>query len=260
MNNTLSHLQCSPNQLASTVLMPGNPERADTMAKQLKNPVNIGRYREFVSWTGLYNGQPVSIISTGIGGPSTAIAVEEAISAGAQALIRVGTCGGAWRSDIPCGSVILPTACIRSEGTTVEYLPPEFPAVADFNVIMQLRQQAKDLNIPVSTGINRTHDAYYGPSNSQKIWADRFTACRVSMQQQPIISSDMECSILYTLASIRGVKAGCVLAVNAQPEPLTVEESGTYVPVMKSSELNAQQAEDNAITLALMSARLFSNE
>lgn len=245
------HIQCNKGDVAPVVLMPSNPAKADAIATQLDDAKNLGRYREFVSWTGTYKGTPVSVISTGIGCPSVAIAVEEAVGAGARVLVRVGTCGGAWRADIPCGSLVVPTACTREEGTTVEYVPRTFPAVADFDAVQCIKQQAEALSLSVYYGINRTHDAYYGSSNNQQAWTDTFTSCRTDISKQPILSSEMECAAFYVLASLRGVRAVGVLAVNAHPEPLGELSSRTYVPDMKNGTKASDQSETDSIQLVL---------
>ncbi len=251
MQPILDHLRCSPGDLAPVVLMPSNPAKADRIATMLDGACNVGRYREFVSWTGSWGGLPISTVSTGIGCPSTAIAAEEAIRAGGRLLIRVGTCGGSWRSDIPCGSLIIPTACIREDGTTTEYLPSGFPAVADVDVVTTLRATAEELTLLAFVGINRTHDAYYGSSNGRQRWAQTLDSVRVSMIRQPILSSEMECAVLFLIASLRGIRSGAVLAVNAPPEPLLTTENVDYTPAMKSEDTSAEEAETRSIELVL---------
>jgi uridine phosphorylase len=251
MSFSLDHLQCAPGDLAPVILMPSNPAKADRIATMFDNARNIGRYREFVSWTGRWNGLPVSTVSTGIGCPSTAIAVEEVIRGGGKVLIRVGTCGGAWRPDIPCGNLIIPSACIREEGTTIEYLPPSFPAVADIDVVAALRSVANEKAYPAVVGINRTHDAYYGSSKSRERWAQALQSARVDMHNQPIVSSEMECAALFLLASLRGIRSGAVLGVNAPPEPLWMTENANYTPVMSSGDGPAHDAEARSINLVL---------
>lgn len=251
MTTSLDHLRCTPGDLAPVILMPSNPAKADRIAAMLDGATNVGRYREFVSWTGSWNGQRVSTVSTGVGCPSTAIAVEEAIRAGGKVLIRVGTCGGAWRADVPCGSLVIPIACVREDGTTAEYLPPSFPAIADVDVVTILRAVSGELAYPSMVGINRTHDAYYGSSKGRERWAQAFESVRVDMARQPIMSSEMECAALFLIASLRGVRAGAVLAVNAPPEPLQTTEIINYTPAMKSDDATAEDAETRSIELVL---------
>lgn len=238
-----SHLKITPKDISPYVLLPGDPARVDVIGDCLDNFKIITNNREFRVGKGEYNGKQITVCSTGIGCPSTAIAVEELIGAGAQVLIRVGTCGGAWRSDIPVGSLIIPTASVRDEGTTDEYIPKGFPAVADIDVITALRDAAKTQNAPYYVGINRTHDAFYGAEESMTKWKNAGTS---------IISSDMESSALFVIATLRGVKAGAVLAVNANPEPLKerIAENQLLV-ITEVDEVVTQKTVDAAIRVAL---------
>ena len=156
-------------------------------------------------------------------------------------------------ASIPCGSLILPTACVREEGTTSEYVPTTFPAVADFSVMSALARVASTMDIQVFTGINRTHDAYYGSGISRERWTHSFESCDVPLPTQPILSSEMECSALYLLAALRGVKAGAVLSVNADPEALCVQKQSNVIPAMKSNKVTADYAEEYSIELVLQS-------
>lgn len=158
--------------------------------------------------------------STGIGSPSTAIVVEELISAGIKTLIRIGTCGGAWRKDIKNGSLIIPSACVRNEGTTQEYIPAGFPAIADTDVVNALKRASVNYKNKIYVGINRTHDAFYGNQESITKWGKYLLDKKWRNYDTPILSSDMECSTIFVIASLKGVKAGAVLLVNANPEPL----------------------------------------
>lgn len=214
------HILITKGQISKYVLLPGDPKRISAFMPYLKNTKIISENREFILMNGKFNNIPVSVLSTGIGCPSTAIAAEEAINAGAQVLIRTGTCGGSWRNDIQAGSLVIPTASIRDEGTTKEYILPEFPAVADFDVVSALKQASANMKIPSYIGINRTHDSFYGASESIKKWGTYLSHPRFQSNETPILSSEMEASALFVIASLRGVKAGAVLAVDASPEPL----------------------------------------
>jgi len=220
MNQSQSHLKILAADISPYVLMPGDPARVDIIGKYFDNFRIISNNREFKVGAGNYRGVKITVCSTGIGCPSTAVATEELINAGARYLIRVGTCGGAWRADIPVGSLIIPTACVRDEGTTVEYVPRGFPAVADFNLVSALSDSARQNKFKYFIGINRTHDAFYGAQAAVKKWGGYLLDERWQKYDTPILSSEMECAALFIVASLRGVKAGAILAVNSASEPL----------------------------------------
>lgn len=260
MNNIQQHIPCLKKDVSEIFLLPGDPARAKLIGeKYFDKGKLIACYREFVTYTGYYKGIKITTTSTGIGSPSTAIAVEEAINLGAKILIRVGTCGGALKKEIKAGSIIIPTASIREEGTTKEYLPPEFPAVADIKVVQTLVDCAKRMGFKYYVGINRTHDAFYGQSNNIKRWGSIYLNSRMRNWKYPLISSEMECSPLFLIGLLRGVKTGAVLAVNANPEPLKEIVEGKFkfdVPVSKITTREANVSIDSAIKTALEASLL----
>lgn len=216
----LSHLKIESKIVPKYVLLPGDPARVDIIGKQLKNFKILAQNREFRTGIGMYKNIPVLVCSTGIGCPSTAIAVEELISAGSQVLIRIGTCGGAWQNKIKNGTFIIPSASVRDEGTTQEYIPQGFPAVADFEIVKSLKESAMKSNSKYMVGINRTHDSFYGNQDSIKKWGLYLLDDQWKNFDTPIVSSDMESSAVFVIASLRGVKAGCILLANSNPESL----------------------------------------
>ena len=249
------HIPCDPKEIAKIVLLPGDPARSKLIGeKYLERGRLVASYREFVSYTGYYKSVKISTTSTGIGSPSTAIAVEELINMGARVLIRVGTCGGSLKKEIKAGSIIIPTATIREEGTTKEYLPSEFPAIADMNVVQALAKSADKLRFKYFTGINRTHDAFYGQSKNLKKWGSIYTNPRTKDWAYPLVSSEMECAPLFLISLLRGIKAGAVLAVNANPEPLKEIALGKLsydVPISKIYTSEAKRSTERAILTAL---------
>lgn len=255
----LSHLAVEKTSVAPFVILPGDPSRVDRIGTFLDDFTILASTREFRVGNGSYKGQPVTVCSTGIGCPSTAIAVEELISAGARTLIRVGTCGGAWRSDIPLGSLIIPTASIRDEGTTLEYIPLGFPAVADPDVVNALAESARARQYPARVGINRTHDAFYGSRASITKWGEYLKDERWKNADTPILSSEMESAALFVIASLRGVKAGAVFAANADPEPLKKRVEGNDIPVVTEDDARtSEKTIDKAIQVALDALSQFS--
>ncbi len=260
MSSIQPHIECAEGDIADIVLLPGNPQRVEVIANFLDSHKKVAENREYKTVTGEFNGTPVSITSTGIGCPSTAIAVEELILCGAKTLIRVGTCGSAWRKDIQPLDVIIPTASVRDEGTTKEYMPEGFPAVATVGVVNALQKSATEQEINHFMGINRTHDAFYAPDRSVAKWGEFYKDERFKDMDSPIISSEMEVSALFVLASMLGVRAGAVLAVDADPTPLkTMALREDYMPneAYRSIEIS-KQAQENMIKTALGSLQYLS--
>lgn len=264
MINKQPHILCSKKDISPIVLLPGDPARSKLIGeKYLDKARFIASYREFTTYSGFYKNVPITVTSTGIGCPSTAIAVEELINLGTKILIRVGTCGGALRKGILPGSIIIPTACIREEGTTREYIPYQFPAVGNFEVIKTLEETAKKMNYPYFVGINRTHDAFYGQARNIKEWGSPFLDPRMKDWNYPVISSEMETSALYIISLLRGVKAGAVLAVNSYPEPLREIVKGKVkfsTPFTHLTTKEAVKSVDRAIMTALETSVVLAKE
>ncbi len=233
----LPNLKIESELISKYVLLPGDPGRVDLIGKKLKKFKIFGQNREFRIGQGYYRGILITVCSTGIGCPSTAIATEELIKAGAKVLIRVGTCGGAWKFEIKEGSLIIPTASIRDEGTTKEYIDQSFPAVANFEVIDALIESAKKRKQKYFVGINRTHDAFYGNFESITKWGKYLLDDKKNIDM-PILSSEMESSALFVIACLRGVRAGAILAVNSKPEPLLERLKGQKKKVITESSLD----------------------
>jgi len=221
-----NHLWISKEEISPLVLLPGDHGRVEKIGKHLEDFRVILRNREFWIGTGSFGGKKVTVCSTGIGCPSTAIAVEELIALGAKVLIRVGTCGGSWRADLKEGSVAIATASVRDEGTTLEYIPLGFPAVADVDVILALRASAERFNVPFAVGLNRTHDAFYGSQDAVLKWGKYLLDERWRKADTPILTSEMESSAIFVISSLHGVRAGAIFAVDANPEPLLARLRG----------------------------------
>ena len=148
------HIHLKKGDVGRYVLLPGDPGRCEIIASYFDNPKFIAQNREYVTYTGTLFGEKVSVTSTGIGCPSTAIAIEELIAVGADTFIRIGTSGGI-QPDTQVGEVAIVTAAIRDEGTTKHYMPIEFPAVADIDVVFALKEGAIQANIPYRLGISQ---------------------------------------------------------------------------------------------------------
>lgn len=244
------HLKIKKTDMADFVLLfSGDPDGFSEAGKRLKSAKEVFRGREYQIIKGTYQNIPVLAVTTGMGGPSVAIAMEELIRLGAKVFIRIGTCGGAWTKSIKQGSLIIPTACVREDGASLEYVNCSFPAAADFNVVSALVQSAKLQQANYFLGINRSHDAFYGNINGKLKWRESFQ--NLKLKDSPIISSDMETSIIYVLAALRQVKAGAILSVNAKSEPLLA--GLVKDPVVALSERLTKKTIKQAIQIALNS-------
>jgi uridine phosphorylase len=222
----VEHLDLHSGDVGQYVLMPGDPGRCEALASHLEDARMVGRNREFTSFTGTLLGRPVSVTSTGIGGPSTATAAEELFRLGAHTLIRVGTSGSMQPWIVP-GDLAVLSGAIRDEGTSSHYLPPEFPAVANTDVVVALRDGARDAGAVAHVGIGQSKDAWYGQREPEHMpmptrLAERWKAWMAG----GALCSEMEAATLFVVAATRGIRAGGVMLVYGHPDqsPMTEEE------------------------------------
>jgi uridine phosphorylase len=208
------HILCKEGDVAPAVLLPGDPGRVLRMAELLDEFKEISFNREYRIVTGKYKGVPVSICSTGIGGPAAAIAMEELINIGAKFFIRVGSCG-ANQEEIKIGDMIISDSVIREDDTTMEYVPVQFPAVADRKIVDLLEKAAQEIGVRYFIGPTVSIDALYSPQTKEKkdFWK-KFGA----------LAQDMEAGTVLTLARIRKVKAGVILLVVDQEGEKNLKE------------------------------------
>jgi uridine phosphorylase len=255
MKITQPNIQIKASSIPKYFLLPGDPARATMIATTyLKSSRLLSSYREFIVYAGYYKDIYIGVCSTGIGSPSTAMATEELINLGARTLIRVGTCGGALKKEITAGSIIIPTASIREEGTTNEYIPASFPAIADRFVVQALQDAANRYTYRNFVGINRTHDGYYGQAENIKRWGSIYKDPRMKSWEYPLLSSEMECAPLFLIGLLRGVSTGAVLAVNSYPEDLRAIVTGKQkfsTPNSKIYTPEAKKSVERAISTAL---------
>ena len=214
----LYHLQMKKGDVGRYVLLPGDPGRCEQIASYLDDPHLVAYNREYKTYTGTLLGEKVSVTSTGIGGPSAAIAVEELVKIGADTFIRVGTCGGMNANVIP-GSIVVANSAIRAEGTSREYLPIEFPAVADHQVTCALEAAAKSLNLPCKVGVVQCKESFYGQHEpeAQPISDDLLRRWSAWIRGG-CLASEMESAALFVLGSCRSVRTGTVLLVCANKD------------------------------------------
>ncbi len=205
------HLKVSADDIGKYVFLPGDPARADLIATYFDEPRLIVRNREYTTWTGKLCGTPVSVVSTGIGGPSAAIAMEELVQCGAHTFIRIGTCGG-MQAEIPAGQLVIATGAVRMEGTSHEYMPAAFPATADFTIARALDDAASRLGLPHVTGVVHCKDSFYGQHSPERMpVGDRLISDWNAWIKAGVIASEMESAALFVVAAVLGVRCGTVL-------------------------------------------------
>ena len=207
----MHHIKCGVGDIGRYVILPGDPGRVEKIARHLDDAHHVNTYREYTTWTGYLDGEMVTVMSTGMGGPSTAIGIEELKKCGADTLIRVGTCGGIDPTVVP-GTLIIPNGAIRKEGTTREYVPIEYPAVPNFDVMLALRQAAINLGLPSVIGVSESKDSYYGQHSPESMpVGDELLYKWKAWQMAGAVASEMECAALFVVAGVRRMRAGAVL-------------------------------------------------
>jgi len=207
MENPTYHIQIEDRErVGRYVLLPGDRGRVKRMAKYLDNPEIVGDNREYFTMTGYLIGEKVSVMSTGMGAPCISIGVEEVRTLGSDTFIRVGTTG-ALQPYINLGDSIIATAAVRSDGTMVYYVPKEFPAVADFSVISNMKKAAEIIDHPHHLGIVHSTDSYYG----RNFDPDAAIAFSKMLAKANVLAVEMEISALYVLGSLYSLRTGAIL-------------------------------------------------
>ena len=211
------HIQVAKGEVGRYVIMPGDPKRCVKIAQYFDNPVLIADNREYITYTGTLDGVKVSVTSTGIGGPSTAIALEELVQCGADTFIRVGTCGGMDLS-VKGGDIVVATGSIRMEGTSKEYAPIEFPAVPNLEIVNALVDSAKEMGCNYHTGVVQSKDSFYGQHSPQtKPVSYELENKWEAWIRLGCLASEMESAALFTVGNYLRVRCGAAfLAVGNQ--------------------------------------------
>ncbi len=212
------HIQTRPGEVGRYVILPGDPKRCAKIAEHFDDARLVADSREFMTYTGYLDGEKVSATSTGIGGASASIAMEELYRCGADTFVRIGTCGG-MQSDVVGGDVVIASGAIRMEGTSKEYAPIEFPAVADISVVNALVEAAGKLGLPYHVGVVQCKDAFYGQHEPEKKpvgyellnkW-DAWIKCGA-------LASEMESAAMFVVGSCLRVRVGSCFLVVANQE------------------------------------------
>ena len=209
----LYHIGLDDSHGARYALLPGDPGRVEKIAAHLENPRYLGANREYTAWLGELSGERVLVMSTGMGGPSTAIGVEELYMTGVRTFIRIGTCGG-MQTQVIGGDIVVANGAIRMEGTSKEYVPIEYPAISDFGVTTALVQASKNLGKSWHVGVVQCKDSFYGQHQPERMpVAYELTDKWSAWVKAGCLASEMESAALYAVCSVLRARAGCVLHV-----------------------------------------------
>ena len=202
------HINCVKGDVGRYCILPGDPGRCKAIAELFDNPVLVSQNREYVIYTGTLLGEKVSVCSTGIGGPSAAIAMEELVAIGADTFIHVGTCGGI-DLNVQSGDIVVATGAIRFEGTSREYAPIEFPAVSDLGIANALVQAAKALGKPCPAGVVQCKDSFYGQHSPARMPVSYELLQKwEAWKRLGVKASEMESAALFVVAAALGVRCG----------------------------------------------------
>jgi len=227
------HIKCREGDVAPYVLLPGDPGRVPVVAARWDEAHLVAQNREYTTYTGVYKGVPISCTSTGIGCPSTAIALEELARVGARVFIRIGTCG-TYLDHVQNGDLAIFDAAMRYDGTSHLYAPPEFPAVASMDVIQALVAAAQALGARYHVGITRSADCFYArhprPGSSfNNFWQSNWANYMMDLKRLGVLGAEMEASIIFVLARVWGLRAGACAVVLDNVLKVT-DESGHLDP------------------------------
>jgi uridine phosphorylase len=224
------HVRLAPGDVAPAVLLPGDPGRVEVVASLWNEARHVASNREYVTFTGTYKGVPISCTSTGIGSPSTAIALEELARVGATTFVRIGTCG-ALQERVRVGDVAILDSAIRADGTSSLYAPVEFPAVAHHQVVDAALQAARELDVRHHVGTTFSTDLFYVPEAGsafdgyeQSAWRERYA----DVARTNALAVEMEAGVLMVLSRIWGLRGGAIALVTDVAEAKS--ESGAFDP------------------------------
>ncbi len=255
------HIQVARGEVGRYVILPGDPGRCEKIAAYFDDPVKIAQSREYVTYTGTLDGEKVSVTSTGIGGPSASIAMEELIPCGADTFIRVGTCGG-MQKEVHGGDLVIASGAVRMEGTSREFAPIEYPAVADIDVVNALAQAAKNNgygkgkhaseedSVHYHIGVVECKDSFYGQHSPERMPVSYELLNKwEAWLRLGVLASEMESAALFTVAAFERVRMGSVFLVVANQER---QKAGLPNPVVHDT--------DAAIRTAIEALRILIRE
>lgn len=227
------HLRIKAGDVGKYAILPGDPKRVAKIARYLDDAVLVADSREYVTYTGYLDGERVSVTSTGIGGPSAAIAVEELFKCGCTTFLRMGTCGGI-AIDVRGGDVVVATGAVRAEGTSREYAPIEFPAVATFEVVDALRRGAASLGLKVHTGVVQCKDSFYGQHDPSIMPVSYELESRwEAWKRLGVLASEMESAAIFTVCARLGARCGSTFFTVGNQER---EKMGLDNPILHDTD------------------------
>lgn len=212
-NELQYHIKCAEGDVGRYVILPGDPGRCEKIAAYFDEPEFISQNREYTVYTGKLLGEKVSVCSTGIGGPSSAIAMEELFAVGADTFIRVGTSGGI-NLKVREGDLVIATSAIRQEGTSLEYAPIEYPAAASFEVVQALVWAAEEMGSRFHTGVVQAKDSFYGQHSPHRMPTEGALKEKwEAWKRLGVLCSEMESAAQFVVADSLGARAGAVFHV-----------------------------------------------
>ena len=224
------HIHCVEGDVGRYVILPGDPGRCEKIAALFDNAHFVAQNREYTIYTGTLLGEKVSVCSTGIGGPSAVIALEELHAIGADTFVRTGTCGGI-KLEVQSGDLVIATGAVRHEGASREYAPIEFPAVPDYEVLSALVDTAKTMGTPWHAGVVQCKDSFYGQHSPERMpVAYELEAKWEAWKRLGVLASEMESAALFTVAAARGVRCGSVFHViwNQEREKAGLDQAESH--------------------------------
>lgn len=214
------HIGLKPGDIASSILLPGDPARARLISGLWDSVKQMAEKRSYLTFTGIFKGVPITTTSTGIGCPATAIAIEELASIGAKTLIRVGS-SGAIQKHIKCGDLIITTGAVRNDGTSAQYVVPQYPAFANHQVTLALIEAAESYGFRYHVGITCSTDSFFtgqGRPGFKNYWQSNMDHIIPDLKAARVLNFEMECSTIFTLSNLFGLRSGAICAVFANRE------------------------------------------
>lgn len=213
INNKMYHIGLNAGDIenAKTALIAGDPARIEKIAEHFEKYKFLGFNREYKSYLAYEKNTPILIMSVGMGGPSAAIGIEEMAQIGIKNIIRIGTCGG-MQKDVVAGDIVIANAAIRAEGTSLEYMPIEFPACADFELTCLLKNSAENLNFKYHIGTVHCKDSFYGQHEPSRMPVGKMLEYKWNAWKMGgALASEMETAALFVVSSVLGIKSAAIL-------------------------------------------------